>query len=67
MSTPIREAVEAHQDIAQRIQAFMWTGRPHKSEPIPRTAKELEDFLEEIRKESWSSYNDGARGLGWTE
>lgn len=67
MSTPVREAIEGHRDTAQRIQQFLWTGRPHKSEPIQRTAEEMAEFLEEIRESSWSSYNDGAKGMGWTE
>lgn len=67
MSGAVRDAIEGHRSTAQRIQAFLWTGRPHKSEPIPRTPEELAEFLEEIRTDSWSTYNSGAQSMGWSE
>lgn len=67
MSSSIRDAIEGHQSTAQQIQAFLWTGKPHKSEPIERTAEEMTAFLEELREDSWSKYNSGASAMGWTD
>lgn len=67
MSASARNAVEGHRDHAESIQRFLWTGRPHKSEPIARTNEEMTEFLENLRNDCWSSYNSGAHALGWTE
>lgn len=65
MSTSVREAIEGHQSIAQRIQSFCWEGKPFKSKRIERTAQEYDEFLESIRQDCWNRYDSGAEELGW--
>lgn len=65
MSSTARDMVEGHEEVARSIQAFMWEGKPHKSQKIERTVEEYEAFLEGIREESWQRYNSGAYDLGW--
>ena len=67
MSSATRDAIEGHRDTAQRIQAFLWKGRPHKSDPIHRTAEEMTEFLESLRTDCWSTYNSGANAMVWTD
>lgn len=67
MSSSIRDAIEGHERTARQIQSFLWTGKPHKSEPIERTPEEMTAFLEELREDSWSKYDSGARAMGWTK
>lgn len=67
MSSTTRDMVEAHRDLAQRIQLFMWHGRPFKSEPKEHTKEELEAFLESVRTNCWEKFNTGAEALGWKE
>lgn len=65
MSTAVREAIENNENIARSIQNFMWEGKPFKSTKKEHTVEEFEKFLEQIRKDAWSSYDAGARELGW--
>ncbi|AMW62180.1 hypothetical protein PHRODO_139 [Bacillus phage Phrodo] len=65
MSSYARDMVEAHEDYARQIQSFMWEGKPHKSKKIERTKEELEEFLENLRKDAWDNYDTGAYSLGW--
>lgn len=67
MSSGIRDAIENNERLARSIQEFMWEGRPHKSVKKEHTVAEFEAFLEAIRKTAWSSYDSGARELGWKD
>ncbi|MEK4705814.1 hypothetical protein [Bacillus sp. FSL H8-0512] len=65
MSSVIRDTIEGHKDMAIDIQSFMWEGKPFKSRKKEHTVKELEDFLDMIRRKSSRMYDDGATELGW--
>ncbi|MCY7500170.1 hypothetical protein [Bacillus pumilus] len=65
MSSVLRDTIEGHKDTALAIQSFMWEGKPFKSHKREHTAEELEEFLEMIRKDAWSMYDEGAYELGW--
>ncbi|QDH49836.1 hypothetical protein BEYONPHE_149 [Bacillus phage Beyonphe] len=65
MSSYARDMVEAHETYARQIQSFMWEGKPNKSNKKVHTVEELEDFLENLRKDAWSNYDNGAYSLGW--
>lgn len=67
MASGVREAIENNERLARSIQHFMWEGKPHKSAKKEHTIDEFESFLEGIRKEAWSSYDSGARELGWKD
>jgi hypothetical protein len=67
MSSTARDMVEGYEDIARKIQAFLWKGKPFKSEKIERTKEELEELLEDIRTDCWSNYDSGAYDLGWKD
>jgi len=61
----IKDMVKGHEEIARDIQQFMWEGKPFKSEKRKHTVEELEDFIESIRRQSWSNYDSGSKYLGW--
>jgi hypothetical protein len=67
MSSIPRDMIEDHEYTARAIQEFMWEDEPFKSMKIEHTVKELEDFLEGLRKSAWDSYNAGAYYMGWDE
>lgn len=67
MSSVSRDMVEGYENIARRIQGFLWEGKPNKSARIERSTKELEEFLEDIRKECWNNYDSGAYDMGWKD
>jgi hypothetical protein len=41
--------------------------KPHKSNKKEHSVSEFEAFLEGIRTDAWSSYDSGARELGWKD
>jgi len=65
MSSVSRDMIEGHEETAKAIQEFLWEGKPHESKRIPRTEKELVDFMEGIREDSWRLYAEGAKSKGW--
>lgn len=67
MSSGVRDAIENNERLARSIQHFMWEGKPHKSKKKEHTIEEFEKFLEGIRETAWSSYDSGARELGWKD
>lgn len=60
-----KDMVNGYEDMARRIEEFLWEGKPNKSKKITRTQEEFEQFLEEMRSDCWDNYNDGAEELGW--
>ncbi|MFJ8528470.1 hypothetical protein [Bacillus sp. NPDC094106] len=67
MSSINRDMIDYHADTAVEIQRFMWEGKPFQSKKKEHTVKEYEEFLESLRKGSWSYYNEGAKAMGWRD
>lgn len=59
--------VNDHQETARAVQGFLWEGIPNKSELRKHTPEEYHEFLVAIWKDSWNSYDSGARELGWKD
>lgn len=71
MSSLIRDCAESHKEIGELLNNFLYVnGKPKNNKNKngiikEHTYQELWEMLENIRKDSWNSYEQVESGLGW--
>ena len=67
MSCFERDIIEEHKHFAKNICDFLYVDGKGKKGFKNHTEKEYQIFLEELAKNSFDSYNEAAKKMGWID
>lgn len=65
VSSVERDMIEGYSSIGSELNEFLYEGKVKHGKKKEHSKEELENMLEQIRKECWENYRSGSNHMGW--